>query len=156
MPPRSPRTGRTGRIGRTGRTGRPARIVGLVAFGTVAALAALVVLLSPPAGSAEPGELVGSWRARQGARLTLREDGTLTAVGVPTAFSEDDDEQPTRRYTGDGTWHLEKKPKLGHQRIRLTLGETFELSIAGEGARDGLFIRPSRDTTTQFRFKRTP
>ncbi|GGY08404.1 hypothetical protein [Streptomyces hiroshimensis] len=146
MPPRDPRP----------LAGRPARIVGLAAFGAVAALAALVLLLTPPAGSAEPGELVGSWRAYQGARLTLREDGTLTAVGVPTAFSEDDDERPVKRFTGTGTWHLKRKPRLGHQRIRLTLGETFEVSIAGQGARDGLFIRPSRDTTTQFRFKRTP
>ncbi|MGK5728377.1 hypothetical protein [Streptomyces sp. URMC 124] len=152
MRPRNPRP----RAGRPGRTGRPARIVGLPAFGAVAALAALIVLLTPPAGSAERGDLVGAWRAQQGARLILREDGTLTAVSVPTAFSEDDDERPTRRFTGNGTWQLEKKPKLGHQRIRLTLGETYELSIAGEGARDGLFIRPSRDATTQFRFKRTP
>ncbi|MFF7726494.1 hypothetical protein [Streptomyces sp. NPDC008001] len=133
----------------------PRTIVGLAAFGAVAALAALVVLLSPPAGSAERADVIGSWRSYQGAELTLHADGTLTAARLPTSFAEDDDERPTKWFTGNGTWSLKKKPKLGHQRIRLAFGETFELSIAGEGARDGLFIRPSGGTATQFRFKKT-
>ncbi|MET9415216.1 hypothetical protein ABZY03_13745 [Streptomyces klenkii] len=134
---------------------RTRSVVGLAAFGAVAALAALVVLLSPPAGSAERADVIGSWRSREGAELTLREDGTLTAARLPTSFAEDDDERATAWFTGSGTWSLKKKPKLGHQRIRIELGETYELSIAGERARDGLFIRPSRDTATQFRFKKT-
>ncbi|MEU5189458.1 hypothetical protein AB0G83_20240 [Streptomyces klenkii] len=132
-------------------------VVGLAAFGAVAALAALVVLLSPPAGSAERADVIGSWRSREGAELTLREDGTLTAARLPTSFAEDDDERATAWFTGSGTWSLKSKPKLGHQRIRIEneAGETYEVSIAGERARDGLFIKPSGDTATQFRFKKT-
>ncbi|MFH8787682.1 hypothetical protein [Streptomyces roseoverticillatus] len=135
---------------------RSRTLVGLAAFGAVAVLTALVVLLSPPAGSAEPGDVIGSWRSHQAGALTLRADGTFIAVRVPTAFAADD-ERPTAWFTGRGTWSLKRKPKLGHQRIRIEneAGETYEVSIAGEGARDGLFIKPPGDTATQFRFKKT-
>ncbi|CAM5457416.1 hypothetical protein [Streptomyces abikoensis] len=134
---------------------RGSTAVGLAAFGAVAVLTALVVLLSPPAGSAEREDVIGSWRSHQAGALTLRADGTLTAVRLPTAFTGD--EQPTAWFSGKGTWSLERKPKLGHQRIRIEneAGETYEVSIAGKGARDGLFIKPPGDTATQFRFKKT-
>lgn len=115
--------------------------------------------LLPPDGSAKPSELVGSWRGSQGAELTLREDGSLTAVEVPTRFSDDD--KPAKLFTGKGTWTLEPKPEVGDQEIHLLLGEVFgskigiELEIQGKGARDGLAHVISIDTGKKFTFKRS-
>ncbi|MEW2579596.1 hypothetical protein [Streptomyces syringium] len=115
--------------------------------------------LLPPDGSAKPSELVGYWRGSQGAELTLREDGSLTAVEVPTGFSDDD--KPDERFTGKGTWTLEPKPEVGDQEIHLSLGEVFgskigiELEIQGKGAKDGLAIPISIDSGTKFTFKRS-
>ncbi|MFD7237052.1 hypothetical protein ACFWAT_17325 [Streptomyces syringium] len=123
----------------------------------VLAVGASLYLL-PPDGSAEPSELVGSWRGSQGAELTLREDGSLTAVVVPTRFSDDD--KPANLFTGKGTWTLEPKPEAGDQQIHLSLGEVFgskkgvQLEIQGKGARDGLAIPISIDTGAKFTFKR--
>ncbi|UQI45898.1 hypothetical protein M1P56_16795 [Streptomyces sp. HU2014] len=115
-------------------------------------------------GYAEPKELLGSWRGGQGAELTFREDGSLTAVKVPTSFADspsNDNVKPLTWFTGKGTWRLEKKTELGNQRIDVILGEVFgskesiALKIDGKGAKKGIFIRPSEDGSYTFAFKRS-
>lgn len=117
-------------------------------------------------GSAELEELVGSWRGSQGSELALREDGSLTAVKVPTSFSDPFSDvrkkvQPLTWFTGKGTWKLKKKPQLENQEIDVVLGEefgskeSFQLNIDGKGAKGGLFIRPSEDGAYRYPFKRS-
>ncbi|MCD9140584.1 hypothetical protein [Streptomyces albireticuli] len=111
-------------------------------------------------GSAQPSDLVGSWSGEQGARVTLREDGSVAAVKVPTAFSLES-EKPTKWFTGSGTWELEKKPKLGDQQIGLTLGEVFgskkwvRLRVAGKAAQGGLYVVISEDAAKTFPLKKS-
>ncbi|MFF7684755.1 hypothetical protein ACFZB6_01210 [Streptomyces syringium] len=127
----------------------------------VLAVGAVALLLLPQGdnGSAKPSELVGSWRGSQGAELTLRKDGSLTAVNVPTHFSVDN--EPLKPFTGTGSWELEEKPELDNQEIDVTLGEVFgskigiRLEILGKAARDGLAIPISEDTGKKFTFKRS-
>ncbi|MEU1310870.1 hypothetical protein ABZ419_18540 [Streptomyces cinnamoneus] len=127
--------------------------------GALAVGAAAFLFLLPPDGSAKPGDLVGSWRSSQGAELILRDDGSLTAVGVPTEFSDDD--EPVEPFTGKGTWSLDPKRGFGDQEVHLSLGEVFgsksgvQLQIQGKGAKDGLAIPLSMDTGKKFIFKRS-
>ncbi|MFD7237051.1 hypothetical protein ACFWAT_17320 [Streptomyces syringium] len=110
-------------------------------------------------GSAKPSELVGTWRGSQGASLTLREDGSLVAVNVPTDFPVDN--EPLKPFTGMGSWDLEEKSELYNQEIDVSLGEVFgskigiRLEILGKAARDGLAIPISPDTGKKFTFKRS-
>ncbi|MBB5119135.1 hypothetical protein AF335_15500 [Streptomyces eurocidicus] len=135
-------------------------VILLAAFGALlmAGVAAFLYLYEPD-GSAERSEIVGSWYGSRGARLTFREDGTLTAVGVPAGFS--DDHEPVNPFTGEGTWTLEKKPKLGDQEIHLFLGDAAHstvgtwMEIRGKGARDGLCMPFNADTVKGFTFKRS-
>ncbi|WP_370419180.1 hypothetical protein AB8O64_12155 [Streptomyces sp. QH1-20] len=138
------------------RVGIPLAVICFVlAVGAVA----LLLLTQGDNGSAKPSELVGSWRGSQGAELTLREDGSLTAVNVPTHFSVDN--EPLKPFTGKGSWDLEEKPELDNQEIDVTLGEVFgskigiRLEILGKAARDGLAIPISEDTGKKFTFKRS-
>ncbi|GAA0474808.1 hypothetical protein ABZ951_19035 [Streptomyces sp. NPDC046215] len=134
----------------------PLSILGLiVAMGTGACS------FSAPAedGSAQPSDFAGSWSGRQGAKVTLGEDGSVVAVELPTAFSVES-KKPVKWFTGKGTWELQKKPKLGDQQIDLTLGEVFgskkwvRLRIKGKGAREGLYIPISEDSAEAFPLKR--
>ncbi|MEU5426422.1 hypothetical protein AB0H73_12550 [Streptomyces olivoreticuli] len=124
-----------------------------------AGAAAFFFLFGSEGGSAKPSELVGSWHGSQSAELTLRKDGSLTAVNVPTDFSEAD--EPIKPFTGKGTWKVGERPKLGDQEIHLSLGEVFgsrtgvQVTIMGEGAQDGLSIRVSADSSRGFTFKRS-
>ncbi|MGA5131377.1 hypothetical protein ACPCTO_16350 [Streptomyces olivoreticuli] len=123
-----------------------------------AGAAAFFLFFGSDGGSAEPSELVGSWHGSRGAELILHEDGSLTAVNVPTDFSEHD--EPIKPFTGKGTWNLDKKPKLGDQEISLSLGEVFgskigiQVTIMGKGARGGLSFRVSVDSSRGFTFGR--
>ncbi|WP_116214538.1 hypothetical protein [Streptomyces olivoreticuli] len=120
--------------------------------------AAVFLSTAEPYGSAEPSELVGSWHGSQGAELTLRKDGSLSAVKVPTDFSDSGD--PIKPFTGKGTWELKAKSDFDDQEIDVSLGEVFGskigiyLQVKGKGARDGLAIPVSVDTAQRFAFKR--
>ncbi|GAA0374137.1 hypothetical protein [Streptomyces blastmyceticus] len=137
------------------------KIVTISILGTVLILgAAAFLFLSPFGGSAKPGELVGSWSGGQGAQLILREDGSLTAVKVPTHFSVVD-ESPLDPFTGQGTWRLEKKLALDDQQIDVTLDEGdgftagIRLKVMGKGDRDGIYIPISEDSPKKFVFKKS-
>ncbi|MFF4529686.1 hypothetical protein ACFY1P_10480 [Streptomyces sp. NPDC001407] len=125
----------------------------------VAGAAVMFFLFGSEGGSAKPSELVGTWHGSQGAELTLREDGSLGAVKVPTDFS--DEGQPIKPFTGKGTWELKAKSDFDDQEIDLTFGEVFGskigiyLKVRGKGARDGLAIPVSVDTAQRFTFKKT-
>ncbi|MCC2277223.1 hypothetical protein LKL35_17620 [Streptomyces sp. ET3-23] len=127
--------------------------------GVLAVGAAGFLFLVRPDGTAKSSDLVGSWYGSRGAELTLHEDGTLTAVNVPTSFSEDD--EPIEPFTGKGAWRLEDKPEFGNQEIHLSLGEVFgskigvQVEIMGKGAQDGISIPISDDAGTRFTFKRS-
>ncbi|UQI47277.1 hypothetical protein M1P56_24480 [Streptomyces sp. HU2014] len=111
-------------------------------------------------GSAQPSDLVGSWSGGQGTKVTLREDGSAAVVEVPTAFSPES-EKPTKWFTGNGTWELEKKPKLGDQQIDLTLGEAsgskkwVRLRVMGKAAQGGLYVVISEDAAKTFPLKKS-
>ncbi|MEV5241153.1 hypothetical protein AB0K89_18905 [Streptomyces cinnamoneus] len=133
-----------------------------VVISSLVAMAGVILFFVwEPNGSAKPSELVGSWRGPQGSQLTLREDGSVTAENVPTSFS--DEGKPIDRFTGKGEWSLgaePKFPKVGDQRIDVTLGETFGsksgiwLDVKGKGASGGLSIPISYDTGKEFVFKK--
>ncbi|MFI9311095.1 hypothetical protein [Streptomyces triculaminicus] len=114
-------------------------------------------------GRATPAKLAGSWSGPGGAELTLREDGSLTAVNFPTEFSNDNPPRPLEpRFTGNGQWKLEKKPSFGDdQQIDVALGDMFGskigtyLRIDGKGGRRGIYHPLSADTADKFRFKRS-
>ncbi|GHF46011.1 hypothetical protein [Streptomyces morookaense] len=113
-------------------------------------------------GRATPAELAGSWTGPGAAQLTLREDGSLSAVNFPTDFSVTDDRPLEPRFTGNGQWSLEKKPVSGFdQQIDITLGEVFGskqgtyMRIDGKGGRDGIYLPISEDSAAKFRFKRS-
>ncbi|MEV4742521.1 hypothetical protein [Streptomyces sp. NPDC049555] len=114
-------------------------------------------------GRATAAELAGSWSGPGGAELTLREDGSLTAVNFPTRFSPESPPRPLEpRFTGKGEWTLEKKPKSGFdQEIELTLGEVFgskkgaRLRVDGKAGRGGIYEPLSEDTGDRFPFKRS-
>ncbi len=120
--------------------------------------AAFFFLFGSEGGSAKPSELVGFWHGSQGAELTLRKDGSLSAVKVPTDFSDDGD--PIKPFTGKGMWELKAKSDFDDQEIDVSLGEVFGskvgiyLKVKGKGARDGLAIPVSVDSAQRFAFKR--
>jgi hypothetical protein len=75
--------------------------VGAVAALVIAALggAAVTVEIRPTAR-----QVTGSWTGPRGARLTLAQDGTFTATGLPAGFGEAWNGQPP--VAGSGTWRI--------------------------------------------------
>ncbi|MFF4740672.1 hypothetical protein ACFY2W_33000 [Streptomyces sp. NPDC001262] len=132
----------------------------VLGFVMVVGIGAFLFSGGPDDGSASPSDLVGSWSGGQGAELTLREDGSLTAVKVPTSFSVEDD-TPIKPFTGKGSWKLKEKPRSGDQEIDVALGDVsgprtgIQLVIAGKGAHDGLYIPVSEDSWKKFTFKKS-
>ncbi|MFJ9448047.1 hypothetical protein ACIRRH_40410 [Kitasatospora sp. NPDC101235] len=132
-----------------------------VAAGCVLALAILAfVFLNPLGGSIKTEELLGSWSGSQGAQLTLHEDGTLSAVNVPTEFA-DADATAVRQFSGQGSWSLEEKSALADQEIGVTLDgpdgtrTSVRLRVRGDGARDGIYIPVSEDSPKKFVFRKS-
>ncbi|OKI02617.1 hypothetical protein A6A06_16555 [Streptomyces sp. CB02923] len=110
-------------------------------------------------GTAERGDVIGSWTGSGGARLTLREDGTATGVKVPARFAPDG--TPTDTLGGSGTWSMKKKmSSAADQEIEVVLHTSpgiragVDFSVNGEGAEDGLYLPVSAETAQQFRFKK--
>lgn len=130
-----------------------------VAAGCVLALTiAAFVVGSPFGGSIRAGDLAGSWNGPHGAQLTFREDGTLTAVDVPTDFS-DGDGTPIRHFSGSGSWNLAKKAFLVDQQLDVTLDQAdgaktgVRLRALGDG--EGVYIPLSEDSPKKFTFRKS-
>ncbi|MEV7189954.1 hypothetical protein [Kitasatospora sp. NPDC093102] len=131
-----------------------------VAAGCVLTLAILAfVFLNPFGGSIKTEELLGSWTGSQGAQLTLHEDGTLSAVNIPTEFA-DADATVVRQFSGQGSWSLEGKSALADQQIDVTLDASdgtrtsVRLRVRGDGVRDGIYIPVSEDSPKKFVFRK--
>ncbi|MFE7530800.1 hypothetical protein ACFU7Y_34570 [Kitasatospora sp. NPDC057542] len=132
-----------------------------VAVGCVLTLTILAfVFLNPFGGSIKTEELLGSWTGSQGAQLTLHEDGTLSAVNIPTEFA-DVDAIAVRQFSGQGSWSLEEKSTLADQQIDVTLDASdgtrtsVRLRVRGDGVRDGIYIPVSEDSPKKFVFRKS-
>lgn len=119
------------------------------------------VACSPTGGSASSSDLVGAWSGPREARLTFNDDGSATAVKVPSHFSLDNG-APLDPVTGSGTWALEKKANsLVDQEVTLTIelgsdsSTRIRILIMDKGARGGIYLPVSMDSPKRFVFKKT-
>lgn len=123
---------------------RVAIAVSLV-FGLLNAFGLVYLFVEWGPGSAERGDLVGTWTGPRGARVTLREDGTAIATKVPTAYSGYD-YGPADTISGTGTWSLPRRPDIFvDQTVEVTVGtgrgqRETSLEVDGPGARHGMHV----------------
>ncbi|WP_030668430.1 hypothetical protein [Streptomyces rimosus] len=111
---------------------------------------------------AERGDFVGSWAGPGGARLTVREDGSVTGEKVPSSF-DGSASAVTGTASGSGTWSMGKRhTSLANQMIKVTLRTgpaektTLEVGAYGQGAKKGLYLSVSADTEEKFVLKKAP
>ncbi|MGF1431961.1 hypothetical protein [Kitasatospora sp. LaBMicrA B282] len=134
--------------------------LGVGVLGLAGLVAAVFLVPGATGGRARPDQLVGAWSGDQDARLTLRPDGTLDAVALPTDLSVPD-HRPVDPFTGAGTWTLEPKHGPADQELRLVLatpqGRTgLRVLIKGDGADGGIYLPGDEDAGTGFVLHRSP
>ncbi len=113
-------------------------------------------------GSADRSELIGAWSGPQGARITLNEDGTAEGTKIPGGFTWPD-ETPENLISGNGTWSLRKRPNsFVDQQITVDLktgpkihAVIDNLYVVDKGAKGGIYLRISEDSSNQFVLKRS-
>ncbi|OKI07319.1 hypothetical protein A6A06_36000 [Streptomyces sp. CB02923] len=140
-------------------------IAKLAILGSVLALIGGGFLLFRVIHAAEPykaerGDFVGSWAGPGGARLTVREDGTVTGEKVPNDYAGSAG-AATATFSGSGTWTMVKRTtSLANQKIEVTLRTgpkqqaTVEMGANGQGAKDGLYIPMSAETEERIVLKK--
>ncbi|MEU4083299.1 hypothetical protein ACWD4F_18655 [Streptomyces aureus] len=76
----------------------------------------------PSAKNVHESQLVGTWRAREcGTTVTLKPDGSASAVGIPTEMELDG--KVTQKVGGDGTWRIDEFSD--EQQLEVAVGNEY-------------------------------